>query len=121
MAVFEHLLHTKPRIGKRFAFMLRKGSDFSEAWIEKSWGKESDNESGLKFILRFDSSFPEEFVNVFMRIGLGSSIELVSFDQSRVVTFNSKFVCGFRNGDYETESQSDNTVGSPHGIIIHGI
>ncbi|GJV88947.1 hypothetical protein Tco_1532885 [Tanacetum coccineum] len=39
--------------------MLRKGSDFSEESIEKSWGKESANESGLKFIPCFDSSFFE--------------------------------------------------------------
>ncbi|GKE54703.1 hypothetical protein Tco_1489859, partial [Tanacetum coccineum] len=32
----------------------------------------------------------EEFVNVFMRIGFGSSIKLVSFDKSQVVTFDSK-------------------------------
>ncbi|GJY90795.1 zinc finger, CCHC-type containing protein [Tanacetum coccineum] len=39
--------------------MLGKGLDFSEESIEKSWGKESANESGLKFIPRFDSSFVE--------------------------------------------------------------
>nr|GEZ47660.1 hypothetical protein [Tanacetum cinerariifolium] len=38
-------------------------------------------------------------MNVFMRIGFGSTIELVSFD----------------------EIQSDNTVDSSHGFIIHGI
>ncbi|GKC95315.1 hypothetical protein Tco_1160757 [Tanacetum coccineum] len=32
--------------------MLRKGSDFSEESIKKSWGKEFANESGSKFILR---------------------------------------------------------------------
>nr|GEU62526.1 hypothetical protein [Tanacetum cinerariifolium] len=62
-----------------------------------------------------------EFVNVFVRIGFGFTIELVSFDKSQVVTFNGEFVCGFRNGDCETESQSDNTIGSPHGFDIHGI
>ncbi|GKB16325.1 DNA-directed DNA polymerase [Tanacetum coccineum] len=46
MAISEHFLHMKPSIGKRFVFMLRKGSDFSEDSIEKSWGKESANESG---------------------------------------------------------------------------
>nr|GEU55588.1 hypothetical protein [Tanacetum cinerariifolium] len=56
-----------------------------------------------------------------IRIDFGSSIELVSFDESQVVTFNSKFVCGFRNGDCGTKSRSDNTVGSPHGFVIHGI
>nr|GEY02044.1 hypothetical protein [Tanacetum cinerariifolium] len=55
------------------------------------------------------------------KIGFGSTIELVSFDKSEVVTFNGKFVCGFRNGDCRTESRSDNTVGNPHGFIIHGI
>ncbi|GJR66000.1 hypothetical protein Tco_0012065 [Tanacetum coccineum] len=62
----------------------------------------------------------EEFMNVFMRIGFGSAIELVSIDESQVVTYNSKFVCGFRNSDCGTGSQSDNTVGSPHGFIIPG-
>ncbi|GJR63752.1 hypothetical protein Tco_1505914 [Tanacetum coccineum] len=90
--------------------MLRKSTDFSEESVEKSWGKELANES--------DS---EEFMNVFMRIGFGSTIKLVSFDESQVVTFNVKFVCGFRNNDCDTGSQSDNTVGSPHGFIIHWI
>ncbi|GKE52473.1 hypothetical protein Tco_1487629 [Tanacetum coccineum] len=63
----------------------------------------------------------EEFMNVFMRIGFGSTIKLVSFDESQVVTFNGKFVCGFRNSDHETEGRSDNTVDSPHGFIIHWI
>nr|GEZ65932.1 hypothetical protein [Tanacetum cinerariifolium] len=63
----------------------------------------------------------EEFVNVFVRIGFGSTIELVSFDKSQIVTFYSKFICGFKNCDCKTESQSDNTVGSPHGFIIYWI
>nr|GEU66922.1 hypothetical protein [Tanacetum cinerariifolium] len=71
---------------------------------QKEPGKESANES--------DS---EEFVNVFVRIGFGSTIKLVSFNKSQMVTFNSKFICGFSNSDCEIESQSDNTVSSPHG------
>ncbi|GJV93479.1 hypothetical protein Tco_1541292 [Tanacetum coccineum] len=59
--------------------------------------------------------------HVFMRIGFGSTIKLVSFDESQVVTFNGKFICGFRNSDYGTRSQSNNMVGSPHGFIIHWI
>ncbi|GJV04257.1 hypothetical protein Tco_1337826 [Tanacetum coccineum] len=133
MAISEHFLHTKPSIGYRFIFMLGKGTDFFEESIEKSWGKEWANGSSLKFILCFDGSFvefvqpcfcfsnSEEFVNVFVRVGFSSTIELVSFDESQVVTFNGKFVCGFRNGDCGTGSRSDNTVGSPHGFIIHGI
>ncbi|GJX82643.1 hypothetical protein Tco_0332124 [Tanacetum coccineum] len=71
------------------------------------------------FSLReFDS---EEFMNVFMRIGFGSAIKLVSFEESQVVTLNNKFVCGFRNVDCGTGSWSDNMVGSPHGFIIHWI
>ncbi|GJU59133.1 hypothetical protein Tco_1236899 [Tanacetum coccineum] len=62
-----------------------------------------------------------EFMNVFMWIGFDSTIELVSFDKSQVVTFNGKFVCGIRNGYCETGSRSDNSVGSPHGFVIHGI
>ncbi|GJS98729.1 hypothetical protein Tco_0819899 [Tanacetum coccineum] len=74
-------------------------------------GKETLMESGSKFIPCFDSSFvefiqpcfcfpnSEEFMNVFMRIGFGSTIELVSFDKGQVVTFDSKFVCGFRNSE----------------------
>ncbi|GJW32003.1 hypothetical protein Tco_0052035 [Tanacetum coccineum] len=34
-----------------------ESSDFFEELVEKSWGKEMANESGLKFILCFDSSF----------------------------------------------------------------
>ncbi|GJY53417.1 hypothetical protein Tco_0896984 [Tanacetum coccineum] len=56
----------------------------------------------------------EEFVNVFMRISFGSTIELVSFDESQVVTFNGKFICGFKNSDCRIRSWSNNTVGSPH-------
>ncbi|GJU64236.1 hypothetical protein Tco_1246071 [Tanacetum coccineum] len=63
----------------------------------------------------------EEFVNVFVRISFGSTIKLVSFDESQVVTFNGKFICGFRNSDCGTGSRSDNTVGSLHSFIIHGI
>ncbi|GKA57487.1 putative reverse transcriptase domain-containing protein [Tanacetum coccineum] len=133
MAISEHFLHTKPSIGYRFIFMLGKGTDFFEESIEKSWGKEWANGSSLKFILCFDGSFvefvqpcfcfsnSEEFVNVFVRVGFSSTIELVSFDESQMVTFNGKFICGFRNGDCGTGSRSDNTVGSPHGFIIHGI
>nr|GEW19428.1 hypothetical protein [Tanacetum cinerariifolium] len=51
----------------------------------------------------------------------GSTIKLVSLDESQMVTFNGEFVCGFRNGDYGTESQSDNMIGSLHGFIIHWI
>ncbi|GJY52866.1 hypothetical protein Tco_0444530 [Tanacetum coccineum] len=58
----------------------------------------------------------EEFMNVFMRIGFGSTIKLVSFDKRQVVTFNSKFICSFRNSDSGTRSRGDNTVGSPHGL-----
>ncbi|GKC84997.1 hypothetical protein Tco_1140714 [Tanacetum coccineum] len=62
--------------------MLRESLDFSEKSVEKSWGKEMANESGLKFIPCFNSSFVEfiqpcfcfsnfeEFMNVFIRIGL---------------------------------------------------
>nr|GEW30172.1 hypothetical protein [Tanacetum cinerariifolium] len=56
-----------------------------------------------------------------IRIGFGSTIELISFDESQVVTFDGKFICGFRNGNYEPGSRSDNTVDSPRGFIIHGI
>ncbi|GKC30649.1 hypothetical protein Tco_1037943 [Tanacetum coccineum] len=60
-------------------------------------------------------------MNVFLRIGFGSTIKLVSFDESQVVTFNGKFVSGFRNSDRRTGSQNDNTVDSPHGFIIYWI
>ncbi|GJW72402.1 putative reverse transcriptase domain-containing protein [Tanacetum coccineum] len=63
----------------------------------------------------------EEFVNVFARIGFGFAIKLVSFDKSQVVTFNSKFIRGFRNRDCETGSWYDNMVSSPYGFIIHWI
>ncbi|GJS81542.1 hypothetical protein Tco_0748083 [Tanacetum coccineum] len=59
MAVSKHFLHTKPSIGQRFIFMLRKGTDFSKELVKKSWGKESANESSSKFIPHFNSSFVE--------------------------------------------------------------
>nr|GEU75204.1 hypothetical protein [Tanacetum cinerariifolium] len=60
-------------------------------------------------------------MNVFMRIGFNSTIKLVSFNESKVVTLNGEFVGGFRNGDCGIGSQSDNTVSNPHGFIIHWI
>ncbi|GJZ64842.1 putative reverse transcriptase domain-containing protein [Tanacetum coccineum] len=76
----------------------------------KELGEESDNESGSEFIL-----YSEEFVNVFMRIGFGSPIKLVSFDKGQMVTFDSKFISGFRNSDWETGSRSNNTEFGPIG------
>ncbi|GJZ99903.1 retrovirus-related pol polyprotein from transposon TNT 1-94 [Tanacetum coccineum] len=61
----------------------------------------------------------EEFVNVFMRISFGSTIELISFDEGQVVTFDSKFVSSFKNSDCGTGSRNDNTASSPHRFIIH--
>ncbi|GKD49437.1 hypothetical protein Tco_1278413, partial [Tanacetum coccineum] len=58
-------------------------------------------------------------MNVFMRISFGSTIELISFDEGQVVTFDSKFISSFRNSNCGTGSQSDNTVSNPHGFIIH--
>nr|GEW12525.1 hypothetical protein [Tanacetum cinerariifolium] len=60
-------------------------------------------------------------MNVFMRIGFGSTIELVSFDESQVVTFNGKFICGFRNGDCGTESQSDTRSAAYMGSSSMGL
>ncbi|GJY07347.1 hypothetical protein Tco_0374401 [Tanacetum coccineum] len=40
MAISEHFFHTKPSVGQRFVFMLRKGTNFSEESVKKSWGKE---------------------------------------------------------------------------------
>ncbi|GKA34234.1 integrase, catalytic region, zinc finger, CCHC-type containing protein, partial [Tanacetum coccineum] len=104
MAISEHFLHTKPSIGYRFVFMLRESSDFSKESVEKSWGKETANESGSKFI----PSDSKESMNVFMRIGFGTTIELVSFEKSQVVTFDRKFISGFENSDCGTRSRSDN-------------
>ncbi|GKC87116.1 hypothetical protein Tco_1147765, partial [Tanacetum coccineum] len=126
MAIFENFLHTKPSIGYRFIFMLRKSTDFSEESVKKSWGKNrlmkavrsssqvsivptlslsrhvfaspvSDRENIIRRTASFSVSVFkhiadfEEFMNVFMRIGFGSTIKLVSFDESQVVTFNGKF------------------------------
>nr|GEU80045.1 hypothetical protein [Tanacetum cinerariifolium] len=52
--------------------------------------------------------------NGFSQISFNSTIKLVSFDKSQVVTFNSEFVYGFRNGDCETGSGIDNTVHMEH-------
>nr|GEX65709.1 hypothetical protein [Tanacetum cinerariifolium] len=77
-----------------------------------------DSNSEIELLL-FDLNY--YISSVKKRIDFGSTIKLVSLDESQVVNFNGKLVCGFRNGDYGTESQSDNTVGSPHGFIIHWI
>nr|GEV91085.1 xylulose kinase-1 [Tanacetum cinerariifolium] len=55
------------------------------------------------------------------RIGFGSTIKMVSFDESQVVPFNGEFICGFRKGDCKIRSQIDNMVGSLQGFYIHGI
>ncbi|GJS15354.1 retrovirus-related pol polyprotein from transposon TNT 1-94 [Tanacetum coccineum] len=89
------------------------GLDFSEELIEKRWGKELANKGGAKFISRFDGSFVK-FVKP-------SFCFTHSFDEGQVVTFNGEFVYGFRNGDCRTGSQSDNTVGNPHGFIIYWV
>ncbi|GJY60477.1 hypothetical protein Tco_0461134 [Tanacetum coccineum] len=116
MAVSEHFFHTKPSIDQRFIFMLRESSDFYEESVEKSWGIESANESDSKSI-----PYSKEFMNVFMRIGFGSTIKLRSFDKSQVVTFNTKFIRGFWNSDCRIGSRSDNMVDNPHEFFIHWI
>ncbi|GJV44682.1 DNA helicase [Tanacetum coccineum] len=80
-------------------------------WLMKGFRSSSH----VSIVPSFSSSNhdSEEFVNVFMRIGFSSTIKLVSFDYGQLVTFNGKFVCGFRNSDCEAGSQSDNMVGSP--------
>nr|GEZ20280.1 hypothetical protein [Tanacetum cinerariifolium] len=115
-------MFTKALPEDRFKYLVRRiGMDFSKESIKKSWGKESAIKSGSKFIPCFNSSFIEFVQPCFClsRISFASVIKLVSFDESQVVTFNSKFVCGFRDSDCGTGSQDDNTVGSPHGFIIH--
>ncbi|GJW26562.1 reverse transcriptase domain-containing protein [Tanacetum coccineum] len=65
-----------------------------------------------------DSKMSRELLKkIFMQIGFNSTIELVSFDETQVVTFNGKFICGIRNGDYKTRIQSDNRVGILHGQL----
>nr|GEZ10649.1 hypothetical protein [Tanacetum cinerariifolium] len=54
-------------------------------------------------------------------LSFGSTIKLVSFDKGQVVTHNGKFVYGFRDRDCGIGSQSDNTVDSTYGFIIHWI
>ncbi|GJW80791.1 hypothetical protein Tco_0144766 [Tanacetum coccineum] len=109
--------------------LLRESSDFSE----ESGSKEmvgTANESGFEvihvlhsfYVVFFQPCFAslnsEEFVNVFMRIGFGSTIELVSLTRVKWL-LDSKFVCGFGNSDCGTRCRSDNMVSSPHGFIIH--
>ncbi|GJW15119.1 hypothetical protein Tco_0019252 [Tanacetum coccineum] len=87
--------------------MLRKGLDFSEESVEKSWKKnrltKAVRSSSHVSIVPLSSSShvfaSPEFMNVFVRIGFGSTIELVSFDESQVIAFDGKFVCGFRNSN----------------------
>ncbi|GKF40871.1 hypothetical protein Tco_0124213, partial [Tanacetum coccineum] len=101
----------KHRLKIRF-HAVRKLGNFSEELVEKSWGK--------KWLMKVVRN-SEEFMNVFMRIGFGSTIELVSFDKSQVVIFHSKFVSSFKNSDCGTRSRSGNMVSSPHGFIVYWI
>ncbi|GJY18598.1 hypothetical protein Tco_0390089 [Tanacetum coccineum] len=55
------------------------------------------------------------------QISFNSTIKLVSFNKSQVVTLNDEFVYSFRNDDYGSRSRRDNTVGRPHGFIINWI
>ncbi|GJU91402.1 retrovirus-related pol polyprotein from transposon TNT 1-94 [Tanacetum coccineum] len=59
-------------------------------------------------------------MNVLVQINFNSTINLVSFEESQVVTLNGKFVHDFRNGYCRTGSRSDNTVSSPHRYTILG-
>ncbi|GJV04446.1 hypothetical protein Tco_1338015 [Tanacetum coccineum] len=52
---------------------------------------------------------------------LSSSSQVFSSPRVRWLPLITKTVCGFRNGDCGTGSQNDNTVGIPHGFVIHGI
>ncbi|GJU21883.1 hypothetical protein Tco_1155225 [Tanacetum coccineum] len=83
------------------------------------WGNIIRQTTSGVFVFKHNT-YSEKFVNVFVRISFNSTIKLVSFDESKMVTLNGKFICGFRNGDYGTGSRSDNTVGSLHGYTILG-
>ncbi|GJW02898.1 hypothetical protein Tco_1561754, partial [Tanacetum coccineum] len=98
--------------------MLRKGSDFSEDSIEKSWGKN-------RLIKAVRSSS-----HVLIVPSLSSSNYVFASpvsDRGNIIRRTTSFLVSlylnisFRNVDCGTESQSDNTVGSPHEFIIHGI
>nr|GFC28673.1 hypothetical protein [Tanacetum cinerariifolium] len=134
MAVSEHILHLEPALGKELAnessseFILVFDSSFIEfvkpsfCFSRKGKGKHhyADNFFfGISIFEHITNS--KKFMNVFVRIGFDSTIKLVSLDESQVITFNGKFICDFRNGDCRTGSRSDNTVGNPHGFIIHWI
>ncbi|GJU82346.1 hypothetical protein Tco_1284711 [Tanacetum coccineum] len=74
-------------------------------------------ERKLRFLRGVDS---EEFMNVFMRIGFGSTIELVSFDKGQVVTFDSKFVCGFREHvEWRNHGVGETTWSAAHYGFYH--
>ncbi|GKB76101.1 hypothetical protein Tco_0942996 [Tanacetum coccineum] len=73
--------------------MLGKGLDFSEESVEKSWGKN----------------------RLMKAVRSSSHVSIVPSLSSSNQVFASQ------NGDCGTESQSDNTVGSPHGFVIHRI
>nr|GEZ19383.1 hypothetical protein [Tanacetum cinerariifolium] len=131
---FQDMLHELGEVNLTHAYC--NGSRISKVNEDPSWNKSFKTKSTQKttsvwkrfgrlylivFVLVRNIVNSDQFMNVFMRIGFGSTIKLVSFDESQVVTFHGKFVCGFRNSDCGTRSQSDNTVSSPHGFIIYWI
>nr|GEW70917.1 hypothetical protein [Tanacetum cinerariifolium] len=63
-------------------------------------------------------------MNVLVRIGFNSTIKLISFDESQVISYNCKFVGSCRYGDCQTGSHGNNTIGCVHRFIIeisHGV
>nr|GEX67679.1 uncharacterized mitochondrial protein AtMg00810-like [Tanacetum cinerariifolium] len=115
MAVSEHFLHTKPSIGYRFVFMLRKGSDFSEESIEKSWGK-----NRLMKAVRSSS-------HVLIVPSFSSSSHVFASpvsDKGNIITRTTSFLVSvYLNLSHisRNSSRSDNTVDNPHRFAIHGI
>ncbi|GJW47683.1 hypothetical protein Tco_0079329 [Tanacetum coccineum] len=117
MAVSEHFsLFTKPSFESEIRFLVERRPDFSRSQTKRD-GKESANENSFEVHPSFNSSFVEcvqnmfllsnskEFMNVFMRIGFGSTIKLVSFDEGQMVTF-----AVYRNGGAEPGSWSTTTA-----------
>nr|GEY53029.1 reverse transcriptase domain-containing protein [Tanacetum cinerariifolium] len=125
-----NLVSTRAKHWLEFHVHVGKMLGFLRGFVRIELGEEPAYKSGMKFIPRFNGSFVEFIQPSFCftqirecvyEISFNSTIELVSFDESQVVSFNGKFVYGFRNSDCETESRGDNTIGSPHRFVIHGI
>ena len=60
----------------------------------------------------------KELMNVFMRVGFGSTIELVAFDKGQMISFNGKFIGSLGQSYCRTRSRSNVLLIGLHWFIV---